>query len=218
MKIKMLNVVSPRKKILVVTCILISFGSFAILNFLASRFHPKYHHKVIRHLKPLMDKVNLNAQEFMKPNNFNIERFIFQADKEPIEIDPAYEKYISELGLTNPGEFGAAVMLPPNISEEIKNKIDEGYKRHGFNAFVSNLVSLNRKLNDTRPDQCKNKTYIDLPKCSIIIPFHNEEWSLLLRTIHAIVNRSPDELIEEILLVDDASDRGEKEWKWNFRK
>lgn len=113
------------------------------------------------------------------------------------------------MGLVNPGENGAAVELPKNLSEDIQKRIKDGYDTQGYNAFISSMVSLNRNIPDVRSDVCKNKVYTNLPKCSILIPFHNEDWMLLMRTVHSVLLRSPYELIEEIILIDDASDRGE---------
>lgn len=210
MKIKPILATTPRIFHQFLKVVIFLFLILTVLHFYGRSFHPQYHGKIVEHL-------NSKVALIVDKNKFDLEQILRRTESEPHELaDPEYEKYIKQLGLFDPGEFGAGVTLDKNIPSEIKKMVDEGFERHGFNAFVSNIISLNRKLNDTRPEVCKNRKYSNLPKVSIIIPIHNEEWSLLLRTIHAVVNRSPDEVIEEIILVDDASDRGRKKSFFKF--
>ena len=48
--------------------------------------------------------------------------------------------------VVGPGEQGAAVIL----SADEEKKKDDLYKVNGFNAFVSDKISLDRALNDIR--------------------------------------------------------------------
>jgi cellulose synthase/poly-beta-1,6-N-acetylglucosamine synthase-like glycosyltransferase len=57
--------------------------------------------------------------------------------------------------------------------------------------------------------RCKEKKYLsELPTVSVIVPFHNEHWSTLLRTVVSVISRSPSHLLKEIVLVDDFSSKG----------
>ncbi|XP_076461431.1 polypeptide N-acetylgalactosaminyltransferase 1-like isoform X1 [Babylonia areolata] len=105
-----------------------------------------------------------------------------------------------------PGEMGKAVVIPKDKEAQSKDL----FKINQFNLMASDMMSFNRSLPDYRMDACKKKNYPpvnSLPTTSIVIVFHNEAWSTLLRTVWSIINRSPRHLVEEVILVDDASDK-----------
>lgn len=105
----------------------------------------------------------------------------------------------------SPGEMGKAVHIPPE-QDAIQQEL---FKLNQFNLMASDMISLNRSLKDVRLSGCKNKKFPKLlPDTSIVIVFHNEAWSTLLRTVWSVINRSPKALLKEIILVDDASERG----------
>lgn len=80
-------------------------------------------------------------------------------------------------------------------------------REHGYNFLATELMSLHRSLPDYRCEECKHLNYPQkLPNVSFIVIFHNEAWSLILRTIWSVIDHSPAELIGEIILVDDVSD------------
>merc|ERR1712131_380790 len=116
------------------------------------------------------------------------------------------QRAIQNFNPDGPGEMGTAVKIPPELEEKKK----EMFKENQFNLLASNMISVNRTLKDVRMDGCKKHDYTNLgqlPSTSVIIVFHNEAWSTLIRSIHSIINRSPRELIHEIILVDDKSEK-----------
>ncbi|XP_067670026.1 polypeptide N-acetylgalactosaminyltransferase 13-like [Haliotis asinina] len=113
---------------------------------------------------------------------------------------PPFVEYSPEDG---PGEFGRGYLPKLNITEQ--KTMDKRRRINRFNVYVSDLISIHRRLPDARPDECKSITYGDLPMASIVMCFHNEAWSVLLRSVHSILDRSPPHLLREIILVDDFS-------------
>lgn len=107
-----------------------------------------------------------------------------------------------------PGAMGKPVILPKDMSPEMKKAVDDGWTKNAFNQYAADLISIRRSLPDPRDPWCKepNRYMKDLPATSVIICFHNEAWSVLLRTVHSVLDRSPEHLVKEVILVDDFSD------------
>lgn len=115
-----------------------------------------------------------------------------------------FENVPPEVPRKGPGEQGKPHRLPHFKQNDAAQKMGE----YGINVVLSDEISLDRTVPDLRLAECKYWHYpADLPRTSVIIVFHNEGWSPLLRTVHSVINRSPPQFLEEVLLVDDFSDK-----------
>lgn len=104
--------------------------------------------------------------------------------------------------------------LVRNIEDQKKR--DDGYKKYAFNTLVSDNIGISRTIPDTRNKLCSAIKYSNkLPNASIVICFYNEHYMTLLRTLHSIIDRTPENLLHEIILVDDYSDSDELHNKIN---
>ncbi|XP_053327290.1 polypeptide N-acetylgalactosaminyltransferase 5 [Spea bombifrons] len=104
--------------------------------------------------------------------------------------------------LRAPGQFGRPLKVPKDKEAEANRRWKEG----NFNVYLSDLIPLDRAIEDTRPNGCSEKlVHDDLPTTSIIMCFVDEVWSTLIRSVFSVLNRSPDHLVKEIILVDDFS-------------
>ncbi|KAL2774542.1 polypeptide N-acetylgalactosaminyltransferase 5 isoform 1 [Daubentonia madagascariensis] len=101
-----------------------------------------------------------------------------------------------------PGQFGRPIVVPHGKEKEAERRWKEG----NFNVYLSDLIPVDRAIEDTRPAGCAEQlVHNNLPTTSVIMCFVDEVWSTLLRSVHSVLNRSPPHLIKEILLVDDFS-------------
>lgn len=80
------------------------------------------------------------------------------------------------------------------------------FDENGYYGLISDKISINRSLADIRHPKCKKLRYLkELPTVSVVIPFYNDHLSVLLRTVHSVINRSPEKLLREIILINDRS-------------
>ncbi|XP_067680956.1 N-acetylgalactosaminyltransferase 7-like isoform X1 [Haliotis asinina] len=136
---------------------------------------------------------------------------------EEFEVEPEHYPTGSMEAVYKEGEVGnfepppeRVVEGPGEMGRPVKPvKPDQDSLMHyGCDMKVSDQISVQRSIPDTRPKECKFWHYpSNLPGASVIVIFHNEGNSTLLRTINSIINRSPPSLLKELVLVDDASTR-----------
>ncbi|XP_045681774.1 polypeptide N-acetylgalactosaminyltransferase 18 isoform X2 [Phyllostomus hastatus] len=96
------------------------------------------------------------------------------------------------------------------LSPEGRRMALKQFQYYGYNAYLSDRLPLDRPLPDLRPSGCRNLSFPDsLPEVSIVFIFVNEALSVLLRSIHSAIERTPSHLLKEIILVDDNSSNEE---------
>ncbi|XP_074534361.1 putative polypeptide N-acetylgalactosaminyltransferase 8 isoform X2 [Halichoeres trimaculatus] len=93
-----------------------------------------------------------------------------------------------------------------NLSEEDQREAQGLFQKYGYNVFLSDRLPLDRALPDTRDPRCVKKTYPkDLPSIGVVLIYLDEALSILKRALHSIINRTPKDLLKEIIMVDDNS-------------
>ncbi|NXY54822.1 GALT6 acetylgalactosaminyltransferase, partial [Callaeas wilsoni] len=159
----------------------------------------------VRDLRDSMPRLQIGAPE-PPPEPLPSARSCLPGVYTAAELRPLMERPPQDPA--SPGADGKAFKKDRWTPEETKEK-ERGYEKHCFNAFASDRISLQRALGpDSRPPECidqKFKRCPPLPTTSVVIVFHNEAWSTLLRTVYSVLHTSPARLLREVILVDDAS-------------
>lgn len=116
--------------------------------------------------------------------------------EQSIRIDIA--KQVAKLG-----DDGKPVTLT-GLSKEIGEK---QLAKIALNEELSEHLSYNRTTPDARNPLCRNRIYDlnSLPTTSVVIIFYNEPYSVIVRTIHSVLNTCDRRILKEVILVDDGS-------------
>lgn len=152
--------------------------------------------------QPVISNQFQKNQQF---NNFPIHQSSRLGNYEPKEI-------LTRNRRTGPGEYGEEVKLPED--DHTKQKVQSTISEYGFNIIASEMVSMDRAPADLRHEECKRWDYPEIQELvnndvsvAVILVFHNEAFSTLMRTVHNIFNYSPEELLKEVVLIDDGSNK-----------
>lgn len=121
------------------------------------------------------------------------------------------------VGLTQAGEPSwSPTPLPGTVHDLSAEENREAHRGYCFNSRMSDSLSLDRPTPDFRLPKCKRSYKISNDtQASVVMIFHNELLSVLLRSIHSVLNRSPRHLLKEIILLNDASDRDTHPWLYD---
>ena len=156
--------------------VLLVFLLLGILLLTLPRFYPSHHLLEIRHFSP--------------DDAYNDTRLYFETDI----------TFKMRLQLQEKIKFGGVI-------KEVAEKVFS--EREGYNeSFLDSLPILRDNIPDFMPVLCKNDTtvYRSKTKVSVVMNYHNELLSLLLRSVYTVLAAFPAENFQELILIDDGSD------------
>lgn len=117
-----------------------------------------------------------------------------------------YKKMAEDANREGLGENGKIAKLDSSFN---RTYVDEVISQNGYDGVLSDQISVNRSLPDIRHLECQDMKYLaELPSFSVIVVFFDEHFSVVMRTVHSVINRSPEKLLKEVVIVDDGSGKG----------
>ncbi|CAL1533315.1 unnamed protein product [Lymnaea stagnalis] len=126
-----------------------------------------------------------------------------------VAAEIVFPPFVDSHDPNGPGERGAGVDIDEkNLTIVEKLRFRAGWGKHNLNELASQRISIHRSLPSCTTSACQNVLTAftgTLDEVSVIIIYHNEPWTTLLRTVHSILSRTPERLLREVLLVDDCS-------------
>ncbi|EFO20658.2 glycosyl transferase [Loa loa] len=153
---------------------------------LRQQYHASVHPTLDGHSEMIILPITLNSNE----NNNDISK---EMQEEQFSLNKIPEVDLEKLSIIQ------------NQQEQKQREIS--YAKYAFNEFLSSRIGPQRKIPDTRHYLCLNESYSEeLPAASIVICYYNEASSVLIRMVNSILDKTPSNLINEILLVNDHSD------------
>lgn len=198
------SVLRPKSRLTLLRFGLAITAVFLVILLLTKRKESLEHNKFLQNADPLVQLPNN-----VKPHsNIDPSRrgHVLRSAAPSFELSSSDRELFHRLNPFNEswGVNGKAVHL---TSEKDLKEAEEQFKKGAFDVFISNRISPNRSLPDARPNECSLVKYDEssLPSTSVIIIFTDEIWSALIRTLWSVINRTPESLLKEIILVDDFS-------------
>jgi hypothetical protein len=176
--------------------------------------------KIFKKPKSIPDQIEINQlvnEPSKKSKSAKYKYDILSTDEKMIN---KYEKEVEkdllkQQEIPSNGEQGKIAHLIDSADLE---EGEQQLKKIAINVALSEHISYNRTIPDARHPSCRKKSYNihALPTASVIIIFFNEPYSVLVRTVHSVINTTPPELLHQIILVDDGSSNIELKHKLDY--